>query len=72
VDLSLAASAWQKYQRSVDRISIKELKLVQVNYRYSQAAAPSPPQEHFYLPAPFLRADDLDQVLHNFLVILAK
>jgi hypothetical protein len=52
VDLSLAASAWQKYQRSVDRISIKELKLVQVNYRYSQAAAASPPQERFYLLAP--------------------
>jgi hypothetical protein len=52
VDLSLAASAWWKYQRSVDRISIKELEIVQVNYRYSQAAAASPPQERFYLPAP--------------------
>jgi hypothetical protein len=52
MDLSLAASAWQKYQRSVDRISIKELKFVKVNYHYSQAAAASPPQERFYLPAP--------------------
>jgi hypothetical protein len=54
VDLSLAASAWWKYQCSIDRISIKELKLVKVNYRYSQAAAASPPQERFYLPAPSL------------------
>jgi hypothetical protein len=52
VDLSLAASTWQKYQRSVDQISIKELKLVKVNYRYSQAATASSPQERFYLPAP--------------------
>jgi hypothetical protein len=54
VDLSLAASAWQRYQRSVDQISIKELQFVKVNYRYSQAAAASPPQERFYLPAPSL------------------
>jgi hypothetical protein len=52
--MSLAASAWQKYQRSVDRISIKEFKLVKVNYRYSQAAAASLPQERFCLPAPSL------------------
>jgi hypothetical protein len=52
VALSLAASAWWKYQRSIDRISTKEFKFVKVNYRYSQAAVASLPQEHFYLPAP--------------------
>jgi hypothetical protein len=50
VDLSLAASAWQNYQDSIDRISIKGLKLVKENHRYSQAAAASPPQEQFSLP----------------------
>jgi hypothetical protein len=54
VDLTLAASAWRKYQRSVDRISTKEFKLVKVNYRYSQAAAASLPQEQFSSPAPSL------------------
>jgi hypothetical protein len=38
-------------QLSIDLISIKERKL-KVNYRYSQAAATSPPQERFFPPAP--------------------
>jgi hypothetical protein len=54
LDLSAAASAWQNYQRIIDRISIKENKLVKVNYRYSQAAAVSLPQERFCLLAPSL------------------
>jgi hypothetical protein len=33
---------------------MKENKLVKVNYRYSQAAAASPPLERFFLPAPSL------------------
>jgi hypothetical protein len=55
VDLSLAASAWRKYQHSFDRITIKVLTLVQrtkENYRYSQAIAANPPQERFFPPAP--------------------
>jgi hypothetical protein len=54
LDLSAAASAWRNYQRSIDRISIKENKLVKVNYRYSQAVAANLPQERFCLPAPSL------------------
>jgi hypothetical protein len=51
VDLSLAASAWRKYQHSIDRISIKVFTLVprtKENYRYSQAVAANPPQERFF------------------------
>jgi hypothetical protein len=55
LDLSAAASTWQNYQCSTDRISIKENQVVKVHYRYSRAAAASPPQEPFFcLPAPSL------------------
>jgi hypothetical protein len=40
------------------------------SYRYEQAAPADPPQANFFRQLPLLRADGLDKVLQNFLVIL--
>jgi hypothetical protein len=42
------------------------------SYRYEQAAPTDPPQANFFRQLLLLRADGLDKVLHNFLVILLK
>jgi predicted membrane chloride channel (bestrophin family) len=42
------------------------------SYHCEQASPANPPQEHFFRQLLLLRADGLDKVLHNFLIILLK
>jgi hypothetical protein len=73
VDSSLAASTWQKYCRALvkkKKGTILATLMAKESYRYDQAAPADPQQANFFRQLPLPRADGLDKVLQNFLVIL--
>jgi hypothetical protein len=71
----LAASAWQKKQQSIDRLAQMYKKLAKRATKVTAILELLLQIRHkrtLFCQLLLLRADDLDQVLHDLLVILVK
>jgi hypothetical protein len=60
------AEHWSKRKKG----TILATLMAKESYRYDQATPADPPQANFFRQLPLPRADGLDKVLQNFLVIL--